>query len=175
MFSCLSRRLRSRHWSAQRHDAKKTSAPISSPKQTPVRMFRLPELAQPTDIGGVKRLTREQAEARKEKAVRFTDNVLDDPDRADEIADESLESYAERKGIEITNPHKRRNTVARTKTRAELQAEIEELHRKTRSFKNSSTLSPILCRQPTKMMMKARRTKIATRTDPRPALRAGDA
>jgi hypothetical protein len=90
-------------------------------------MFRLFRTHPAPDIGDVKRLTREQVESRKEKAVRFTDNVLGDSDRADEIADESLESYAERKGIEITNPHKRRITVARTRTRAELEAEIEEL------------------------------------------------
>ena len=49
----------------------------------------------------MKRLTGEQVEARKEKAARFSDNVLGDPDRADEIQDDSLESYAERNGIEI--------------------------------------------------------------------------
>ena len=59
--------------------------------------------------------------------MRFTDNVLDDRDRAAEIADESIESYAERKRIEITNPQDRRSAVARTRTKAELQAEIEEL------------------------------------------------
>jgi hypothetical protein len=38
-------------------------------------------------------LTREQLEGRKEKAVRFTRDVVGDPDRADEIAEESLEDY----------------------------------------------------------------------------------
>jgi hypothetical protein len=33
----------------------------------------------------VKQLTREQVQARKEKAARFTETVLGDPDRADEI------------------------------------------------------------------------------------------
>ena len=51
-----------------------------------------------------KELTREQVQSRKDKAVRFTENVLDDPDRADEIADESLEDYAERRGFTLTNP-----------------------------------------------------------------------
>jgi len=41
----------------------------------------------------VKPLTRAQLESRKEKAVRFTRDVLGDPDRAEEIADESLEDY----------------------------------------------------------------------------------
>ena len=41
-------------------------------------------------------LTREQLEARKEKAVRFLENVLHDPKRADEIREESLEDYQNR-------------------------------------------------------------------------------
>ena len=52
------------------------------------------------------KLTREQLQARKEKAVRFVRDVLGDPDRADEIADESLEDYAVRRKFEITNPRK---------------------------------------------------------------------
>src|SRR5439155_480047 len=78
----------------------------------------------------------EQVESRKEKAVRFTDNVLGDPDRADEIEDESPESYAERKGIEITNPHIRRKTVARIRTKAELEAEIEELQQENQELQD---------------------------------------
>ena len=42
----------------------------------------------------VKQLTREQIQSRKDAAVRFTDNVLGDSDRASEIEDESLEDYA---------------------------------------------------------------------------------
>jgi len=76
----------------------------------------------------VKALTRDQLESRKEKAVRFTRDVLGDPDRADEIADESLEDYAERRRIQITNPSKRRNaTMATNKSKAELEAEIADL------------------------------------------------
>jgi hypothetical protein len=62
------------------------------------------------------------------KAVRFTRDVLQDPDRAEEIADESLEDYAERRGIQITNPSRRRNAImAKTKSKAELEAEIDDL------------------------------------------------
>ena len=57
----------------------------------------------------MKLLTREQVEGRKEKAVRFTESVLGDSDRADAIRDESLEDYAERRRFEITNPTRRRN------------------------------------------------------------------
>ena len=44
----------------------------------------------------MKTLTRDQLETRKEKAARFVETALGDPSRADEIADESLDSYAER-------------------------------------------------------------------------------
>jgi hypothetical protein len=56
-----------------------------------------------------KTLTREQLQSRKDQAVRFTQNVLQDPARADETADESLEDYAERRKIQITNSGRRRN------------------------------------------------------------------
>ena len=45
----------------------------------------------------MKALTRDQVQSRKEKAVRFTRDVLDDPDRADEIADESSRRDARRR------------------------------------------------------------------------------
>jgi hypothetical protein len=41
-------------------------------------------------------VTREKVQAKKDKAVRFVRDVLDDPDRAEEIEDESLEDYAGR-------------------------------------------------------------------------------
>jgi len=72
-----------------------------------------------------KALTREQLQARKEKAVRFTRDVLGDSDRAEEIEDESLEDYAARRKIAITNPHgKRASTMA---TKRELEETIREL------------------------------------------------
>jgi hypothetical protein len=76
----------------------------------------------------MKYLTRDQLQSRKEQAVRFVRDVLGDPDRADEIADESLEDYAQRRKIQITNPSKRRNAImATTKSKADLQAEIADL------------------------------------------------
>ena len=70
-----------------------------------------------------KALTRDQLADRKEKAVRFTRDVLDDPDRADEIEDESLEDYAARRKIEIINP-RRKTAMATTR---ELKRRIREL------------------------------------------------
>jgi hypothetical protein len=75
-----------------------------------------------------KALTRDQLQARKDKAVRFTRDVLGDPDRAEEIEGEILEDYAERHRIHITNPSKRRARImARGKTKADLEQEILDL------------------------------------------------
>jgi hypothetical protein len=79
-------------------------------------------------MGAMKQLSRDQLQTRKEKAVRFVRDVLGDPDRAEEIADESLEDYAERRKIQITNPSRRRNVImATTKSKAELESEIADL------------------------------------------------
>jgi hypothetical protein len=52
-------------------------------------------------------LTRDQAQARKDAAVRFAENVLDDPDKADAIESEDLDDRITRKGITIVNKGKR--------------------------------------------------------------------
>lgn len=60
-------------------------------------------------------------------------NVVGDPDRSSEIADESAESYAQRKGIRISNTSLRFNRrdsmpkATRGLTKAALQDRIEEL------------------------------------------------
>jgi len=73
----------------------------------------------------VKQLTREQVAGRKEKAERFVRNVLGDDERADEIADEDVEDYADRRHFEIINPAKRRN--AEMASKKELEDRIAEL------------------------------------------------
>ena len=72
----------------------------------------------------MKQLNREQIQSRNDKAVRFVRDVLDDPDRASEIEDESLEDYAGRRKFLIVNPRRRISTVA---NKTELQERIEEL------------------------------------------------
>ncbi len=65
-----------------------------------------------------KTLSREQLETRKEKAVRFVDNVLGDPDRAAEISEESLDDYAARRKITLSNPAQRfKQTTSRKENR----------------------------------------------------------
>jgi TolA-binding protein len=76
----------------------------------------------------VKRLAPDQVQARKDQAARFTENVLGDPGRAQEIRDESIEEYAERRKFELANPKRRRVIMARRrKTVAELEEQIADL------------------------------------------------
>jgi hypothetical protein len=72
-------------------------------------------------------MTYDRAAAKKDKAERFVRDVLGDDDRADEIGDESVESYAERKHYKIENPDWRVRTMATTdtSTKADLQDAID--------------------------------------------------
>ena len=68
----------------------------------------------------MKNKTYDQVVAMKKKAVRFVQDVLSDPDRADEIEDESVEGYAERKKISLTeNPN--RGGIMDSMTKVELE------------------------------------------------------
>lgn len=73
----------------------------------------------------MKTLTRKQLEGRKTQAVRFVRDVLGDDDRAEEIADESLEEYAERRRVKLTNPKGVRQMAVTS--RRELLERIDEL------------------------------------------------
>jgi len=70
-------------------------------------------------------MTRQQLEKRRAQAVRFTRDVVGDPDRARDIEGESLEEYAERRRITLTNPKGVRRMAIQT--RKELLERIEEL------------------------------------------------
>lgn len=73
-----------------------------------------------------RQLTREQVETRQQKAVQFTEQVRDDPERAGEIADMSVEEYAEQRGFKLINPTKRSVTLM-PKSRSELIQENRDL------------------------------------------------
>jgi hypothetical protein len=76
----------------------------------------------------VKSLTREQVQSRKDKAVRFLEDVLDDPERAAEVEAEDVESYADRRKIQLINP--RRTDMANGgngRTKEDLLDEIDDL------------------------------------------------
>src|SRR4051812_49244415 len=83
-----------------------------------------------------KPLTREQLQSRKDKAVRFTRQVVGDPDRADEIQSESLEDYAERRRIQIQNP-RGTGTMAR-KTITDYRTELKELKEQVRDLEEEN-------------------------------------
>jgi hypothetical protein len=73
----------------------------------------------------VKALTRKQLEGRKQRAAQFVRDVLDDPGRADEIENLSLEDYAERRKIKIADENPRGADAMQTKE--ELMQRIKEL------------------------------------------------
>jgi predicted RNase H-like nuclease (RuvC/YqgF family) len=67
--------------------------------------------------------TQKQAAERKEQAVKFVRDVLEDDERADEIADMSVDEYAAERGKELApNPIRRRRTMKR-KTSSEQERE----------------------------------------------------
>jgi len=74
-----------------------------------------------------KTLTREQLQGRKDKAVRFVRDVQGDSQRAIEIEDESLDDYAARGRIELSNPGRERMHPMPRKTVDDYRAEIDEL------------------------------------------------
>lgn len=75
--------------------------------------------------------TREQAQKTKAKAVRFVHDVLGDDERADELDAEPLESYAQRKRIQIINPVRGgRKSMARKPTRPELEETLDTVYEK---------------------------------------------
>ena len=49
-------------------------------------------------------LTREQAQTSKDRAAQFVLKALKDPDKAQDIEDESLDDHVSRKKITLTNP-----------------------------------------------------------------------
>jgi ribonuclease E len=81
------------------------------------------------------KLTREQLQGRKDKAVRFTESVLRDPDRAAEIEDESLDDYADRRHIQITNPSGRKRNMATT-PKTDLQDRVDELEAENEALRD---------------------------------------
>ena len=79
--------------------------------------------------GMAKQLTYAQVEERKRKAEQFLRDVKDDADRADEVSDESVEDYAERRHFDIIdNPLGRIKTMPNgTPSKADLMDQIQDL------------------------------------------------
>ena len=74
-------------------------------------------------------LTRDQAEVRKAAAVRFAENVLKDPEKADDIESEDLDDWIERKGITLigNNPGRSLEMANANMSKDELLDYIDEL------------------------------------------------
>ena len=73
-------------------------------------------------------MTLQQAETAKQRAERFALNFLRNEDLADDIADESLEDWIQRKGITIKNPQKENKIMAtRQPSKADLENKIAQL------------------------------------------------
>jgi hypothetical protein len=110
-----------------------------------------------------KKRTYQQVETAKERAVRFLQNVLDEPDRADEVADESVEDYAARRKFQLVNnpanpthatqtwdvlevvdnpPQRKGHPMASTISKAELQSTVNDA-----ADKVSEMLDPELSRE----------------------------
>jgi hypothetical protein len=70
-------------------------------------------------------LTRVQAETAKKRAETFLRNVLQDDDRADEVAGQSVDEWAEETGRTITE-ERMTNPIMETKT--ELQGTIDQIN-----------------------------------------------
>lgn len=88
----------------------------------------------------------DQVESSQRKAARFVRDVLGDEERAQEIEDESPESYAARKRILIIkNPAQRRIRAMAQPTKAELEDRIEELESENEELRDKlSAISDVL-------------------------------
>jgi hypothetical protein len=76
----------------------------------------------------VKQLTYDQVRERKRKAEEFLRDVKDNPERAHEVSDESVEHYAERCHFDIIdNPRRRRNSMANGQSKQDLLDQLSDL------------------------------------------------
>jgi hypothetical protein len=91
-------------------------------------------------------LTISQAETAKRRAALFVDNVLDDPDRADDIEDESLEEWAQETGRTIRNPNKKKGTMPKTVTAIPTKADLQDTLDKVTDML-AEALDPVLTRE----------------------------
>jgi hypothetical protein len=76
-----------------------------------------------------KQLTYDQVAERKHKAEQFLRDVKDDPERADEVSNESVEAYSDRRHFDIIdNPRRRLNSMANgSQTQQDLLDQISDL------------------------------------------------
>ena len=88
-------------------------------------------------------ITRAVAESRFQSAIRAAETLRDDSDLAEEIEDEGVEEWAERKGYTIKNPGKKggKKAMATRVSNAALRQELEELREENEELR--ATLADI--------------------------------
>lgn len=84
----------------------------------------------------MKTLRREQLEKRKTQAARFARDVREDDDLADAIEDESLEEYAQKRRITLSNPNSEGGRYMPVPTRSELIQRIRDLKEENRELQD---------------------------------------
>ena len=76
----------------------------------------------------MKRMTPQQVETAKARAAAAAASLRDDPDRADEFDQMSIEEYAAERGIEIVENPKKEENHNMAKTNEQWQQELDEAH-----------------------------------------------
>lgn len=84
----------------------------------------------------MKTLTRKQLQSRKDQAVRFARDVREDDDLADAIEDETLEQYAQKRRIKLSNPNQEGGMYMPVPTRSELIQKIRDLKEENRELQD---------------------------------------
>jgi len=85
-----------------------------------------------------KRLTYGQVAERKRKAEQFLRDVKGDDQRADEVSDESVEDYADRRHFDIiANPKRRMNSMANgSQKKQDLLDQIDQLEQENQDLQD---------------------------------------
>jgi len=73
-----------------------------------------------------KQKTREQVQKMKEKAAKFSREVIGDDDKAQQFEDMSVEDYAEKKKVQLVNPSRRREIVEQALSHLPYHASAED-------------------------------------------------
>jgi hypothetical protein len=85
-----------------------------------------------------KQLSYAHVAERKRKAEQFLRDVKDDPERADEVSDESVEHYAARRHFDIIGNPRRVNGMANgSQTKQELVDQIAQLEQENQDLQDA--------------------------------------
>src|SRR5215472_9714871 len=85
-------------------------------------------------VASMKTKTRDEAERMKEKAARFSRDVLGDQEKADEFDGMSVDEYAEHKGVALSNPRKATKMASLKQQIRDLEDENAELRERVDEY-----------------------------------------